>query len=361
MGSRLGVVIHDDGGFELYYDHWAAQTIGIDVALDGCEATVRRVRDMEPMGVDSPHAWEGASWIEGSLLIDFVNRRLVWAEESEAIYLPRIVNHLIECTWPGWTALWAAEGVRGILRLLDVDTAGIFKAPTEIEPHSEAPLVVPWADYEGDDAISVSLATGDLVRWRGSVYLGDVASRPPEELSCVAEEALARSVRGESVLWDQQRRERSPEVGIHVDFTARTLCWWGLADDDAGVEGFDALWQGWDIRTLGDNYEFHERLITRKLRDWSTDREQMRRFVEAAVGRGPRQNPVLGIASALRKQGQTIAVMPTAMTSEPSKMSSSETVLTALDVLSRTVPLTPARYVDRLGKIHEPVAGIIGT
>ena len=87
MGSRLGVLLKTYSGWEIYYNHSAAQTVGLDIAIDGMEATYERVRCMSPMGVDDPHAWKGATWIEGTLLIDETRKLVVWAEESEALGL----------------------------------------------------------------------------------------------------------------------------------------------------------------------------------------------------------------------------------------------------------------------------------
>ncbi|MHC9296584.1 hypothetical protein ACRCUN_29320 [Mycobacterium sp. LTG2003] len=84
---------------------------------------------MEPLGVDTPAEWKGAAWIEGSILIDLAAQQVVWAEEEGYLYLPRIVNHLIEQTWPGWSAVWSPEGVRGIVWLAGVDPAAIFTVP----------------------------------------------------------------------------------------------------------------------------------------------------------------------------------------------------------------------------------------
>ena len=44
MGSRLGVLLKTYSGWEIYYAHWAAQTVGLDIAIDGMEATYERVR-----------------------------------------------------------------------------------------------------------------------------------------------------------------------------------------------------------------------------------------------------------------------------------------------------------------------------
>ena len=144
MGSRLGVLLKTYSGWEIYYDHWAAQTVGLDIAIDGTEATYERVRRMSPMGVDDPHAWEGATWIEGTLLIDETRKLVVWAEESEALYMPRLINYLVEHTWPGWTAAWSAEGTRGTLRAAGVDPATIFTHRSDRLSCDRAPSLEPW-------------------------------------------------------------------------------------------------------------------------------------------------------------------------------------------------------------------------
>ena len=105
MGSRLGVIVKTIDGWDIRYDHWSAQTLGRDIALDGYEATLTRIRQMAPYGVDTPQEMKSAPWLEGTLFIDMTTKRIVWAEESEGCYLPRLINSLIELTWPGWTAI----------------------------------------------------------------------------------------------------------------------------------------------------------------------------------------------------------------------------------------------------------------
>ncbi|MCT2990999.1 hypothetical protein, partial [Propionibacterium freudenreichii] len=126
MGSRLGVLIKQHDGWEMHYDHWAAQTIGADIALDGFEATMQRVRQMEPLGIDTPFEWNQGPLVEGALLIDQTNNTVVWVEESDGLYLPRIINALVERTWPGWTAVWSAEGKDGVLAAAGVDPDPLF-------------------------------------------------------------------------------------------------------------------------------------------------------------------------------------------------------------------------------------------
>ena len=51
MGSRLGVLLKTYSGWEIYYDHWAAQTVGLDIAIDGMEGHTSDRRDQETGGV----------------------------------------------------------------------------------------------------------------------------------------------------------------------------------------------------------------------------------------------------------------------------------------------------------------------
>lgn len=158
MGSRLGVIVQTESGSEIYYDHWAAQSIGGDIALDGFDATLHRVRQMEPMGVDTPHDWKGAVWIEGTLLIDLRSKTVVWAEESEGLYLPRLINALVERTWPGWTAIWSPEGTRGTLWAAGVDPASLFTSTAYGTQTMEgAPWFGPWDEFESADAYQQAL------------------------------------------------------------------------------------------------------------------------------------------------------------------------------------------------------------
>lgn len=135
MGSRLGVIVKTIDGWDIRYDHWSAQTLGRDIALDGYEATLTRIRQMAPYGVDTPQEMKSAPWLEGTLFIDMTTKRIVWAEESEGCYLPRLINALIELTWPGWTAIWSPEGTRGTLRATGHGTSGIDEPVGQIPQH----------------------------------------------------------------------------------------------------------------------------------------------------------------------------------------------------------------------------------
>ncbi|MEE6166224.1 MULTISPECIES: hypothetical protein [unclassified Mycolicibacterium] len=328
----------------------------MDAAADGFEATLARVRGMEPLGVGTPTEWHGATWTEGSLLIDLPRRRVVWAEESEFEYLPRIVNHLIEQTWPGWEAVWSPEGVLGILWLAGVDPATIF-TDSSCSPRAAEDLewFVPWRDSYGDGGISVRLENGRLVAWRGESFLDVIAGFGPDAIHAVAEEALTRSLSGEPTLWDAQHRNELPSTGIHIDFTTKVARWWAIGDDDNQIEMFDTFWPGWSIETVGDAYEFHERVTGKPMRDWAQDIVTVRRILERTINQGPRENPILRMASFLADRHEQISINAAALKFRPaSDFGGAQRAIVALDQLDPTCALPPARFVNRHGRIVQP-------
>jgi hypothetical protein len=140
------------------------------------------------------------------------------------------VNHLIERTWPGWTALWSPEGVRGILWLAGVDPATIF-ANGECSPRTADDLewFAPCGDNGHDGAISIRLDDSKgPVTWRGESFLDIIAEIGPDLIRAVAVETRARGKVGEPVLWDSQPRDNLPCTGIHVDFVTKVVRWWAL-------------------------------------------------------------------------------------------------------------------------------------
>lgn len=354
MGSRLGVVIRKTTGWELYYDHWGAQTIGADIALDGTGETLARVRQMRPMGVDSPQDWTGATWIEGSLLIDLTTRTVVWAEESEGLYLPRLINALIEVTWPGWSAVWSAEGTRGVLAAAGIDPTTIFADPShDTRSLEDQPWFGPWDDLQGDEAFSVVLEDGRLVPWRGQTNLDIIAELGPDSIRLVTEQALERSGAGEPLLWDERPRTRRPDTGVYIDYRTRTFRWWSVCDDDYGLEAFAGQWPGWTVESMGDNYEWHERLLNRTLRTWADDVAECRKEFGRMTAEGRRANPAVPVLGFLEEQGADVQInAPVFSTVPASREARSDIVLRYLDSLDRADPLPPARFIDRHGTVH---------
>lgn len=354
MGSRLGVLLKTYSGWEIYYNHSAAQTVGLDIAIDGMEATYERVRCMSPMGVDDPHAWKGATWIEGTLLIDETRKLVVWAEESEALYMPRLINYLVEHTWPGWTAVWSAEGTRGTLRAAGVDPATIFTHRSDRLPCDRAPDLEPWDEWHGADPITVRMSDGGLVTWRAYGFLDDVVGFGPENFLALAREVASR-LPDESNAWEPTMDDDVPTTGIFVDYQARSLRWWSLQDEDLHLEDFTALWPGWTLTSTSDDYSWHQELAGEVFRTWTNDVDECRSWIAKAIEEGARANPLVSMAIALSGQGHEVSPYASALEFVPSnRKATMESFDRLLDAV-RDEPLKPARMIDRHGTITPPL------
>lgn len=113
----------------------------MDIAVDGFEKTMRRFRWLKRWDVSGPEDWETAKWLEGSIVIDTVARTVVWADEPQGLYLPRLINYLTEYSWPGWTAIWSPEDIYGTLRAAGVNPTAMLE-PIPIRSGTSAPVTV---------------------------------------------------------------------------------------------------------------------------------------------------------------------------------------------------------------------------
>lgn len=365
MGSRAGITVIDaDGTVELFYDHWAAQTLGQDAALAGFASTLDRVRSMEPMGEPSVQEWTSATWMEGSMLIDIPNRRLVWSEEGEALVLPRIVNYLIEQTWPGWTAVWAPEGVHGVIHLAGADPLPLFAGRSVVERGNLANYewFAPGPDQFIGAPLSVRLDSGEVVLWRTDADLDGIACYGPDDIIAFAHRASDQGACGDGwgsdwALVDEDGIRVWAERGVHVDVPTRTLTWWTLFEGMPCDGEFAAYWQGWTVRGVGDGYEWHEQRLggIPLQKQWSDQVEQARDHFVRLVNEGPRRNPFRRMAGALVERGHEVTPLPGVLQFVPStEFGGVASILTALDTLVENQPLPPARFVDIHGAVHEP-------
>lgn len=189
MGSRLGVIVRTTDGWDMYYDRCLARTIGYGIALEGRWDTLRRICAMMPMSCPSPR--EALLGMDGTLFIDLDTGSIVWSEESECLYLPRLINALVELTWPGCTAIWSAEGASGTLRAAGIDSDTSHTGWTPRRQDLETALFMgPWDDCDMSNAFSCRMEDGRIITWRGNPDLECMGCLGPEQVHRLAEEVI---------------------------------------------------------------------------------------------------------------------------------------------------------------------------
>lgn len=306
--------------------------------------------------MSSPQEWEAAIWIEGTLFVDFTTRTVTWFEEGQDHYLPRFINLLVEQSWPGWTALWSPEGVRGVLSLAGVDPATLF-TPKQFtggeQDHFEN--LGPGHPSATGGVMSVDFGDGAIFTFEVTSLIHQIAELGPERVGALVAEVMERRRKGEPVAWGQTSTETVPRLGMHLDFGARYLSWWCIGEEYMHLDAFDALWPEWTIETRGDDFEWQGRLTGNKYRSWPDEVGHMLAWIEHAPKMEPRQNPFIRMSGVLDSLGEGATASDNVWDFVPSQMKGDTTsMIELLKQLETAPPIPPAAFVDRTRKISRP-------
>lgn len=166
--------------------------------------------------MDTPQEMKSAPWLEGTLFIDMTTKRIVWVEESEGCYLPRLINALIELTWPGWTAIWSPEGTRGTLRATGADTDIIYTDHSfkDLGDFDAASDMAPWTISNETDAFSCTTENNKTITWGNYIDLENIALLGPNKMHTLVNKVIQGCNEGKPWQWNlhtqQTTRKRHP-------------------------------------------------------------------------------------------------------------------------------------------------------
>jgi hypothetical protein len=247
MGQRANLVIVRRQTWRLYYDHWCANRLDIELFW-GPRLAADFIEQREPL---SDHDdWLDEVWCEGAVVLDEDRKALVWYGGEDIEYdIPhrRAFLDLMKCQWEGWEIRWATGGI--------VEVGGYMGFPADkflVDNDLEEGFSVLTEYPEDNDTLLT-------VRHQGRSLAGRVHGD---------EEALEL---GPSQLTMLQQAAREPSLvctgdmptgGLHIDIDARSLRYW-RANPAAGIEGrMRRSWSGWQTEWLEDHFEEHLRIAS---------------------------------------------------------------------------------------------------
>lgn len=258
MGQRANLVIVRNGDWQLYYDHWCANRLDVELFW-GPRLAVEFVEQLDPK--DSPY-WTDERWCEGAAIIDVDRHCLRFFSSGDWVYrnIPyrRAYLALMKETWPGWEIDWAHQGILSITRYLGLpDESFLIGSQTDVN----APIDGGSASDERfriltefpEDNLTLLTTTANGIARVGRVY-GDDRSLM---LGPAQFETLPEIDVSQSFAWEGEM----PEGGVHVDFDRKSLNFWFAIDTPAVEERAAAGWPGWEINWLQDHYEEHLVLV----------------------------------------------------------------------------------------------------
>jgi hypothetical protein len=259
MGQRANLVVIQDGVWRLYYDHWCANRLdvelfwGPELARQFIEQRAPKEQGPTPRsaGFRGPVHPRNREWLldevwcEGAAVLDLDERVLLFFGGEDLMRdapLRRAYLHLMRENWAPWQIRWAHEGVAAIGDYIGVARDDLIKAH-DFDPDESFRVLTEFPE----DNLTLMTTMKDGVASARRIY-GDAEAleQGPEGL-IVLDEIEGVS----SLVWENEM----PTGGVHVDFDSATVSFWWAEDTPAIEERIGAAWPGWNIDWLRDEFE----------------------------------------------------------------------------------------------------------
>ncbi|MFK0158663.1 hypothetical protein ACIQVK_42170 [Streptomyces sp. NPDC090493] len=234
MGARAQYVVVENGAWQRYYSHWAANRV-VDDLLPGPAAATRCFRANREID-----EWLDDVWCEGAALVDHDRRVLLWFAFVDSWDDYVAARAVLARTWPGWDVRFAHDGMGDLTHHLGLGrdltrTPGWFETfePSGFQGTEDT---TPWS------VVSVRLSDGGVRAW-GSCWepVAHVAGGPGLIDLIAASPATPVPT-------------AMPCGGVHFDPQAHTVSLWAV-QTVTGVPGWPLPgWEDWVLDFHGDDH-----------------------------------------------------------------------------------------------------------
>jgi hypothetical protein len=262
VGQRANLVIVRRQDWRLYYDHWCASRLDIELFW-GPRLAAAFIEQREP--VSDRDGWLDEVWCEGAAVLDEDHKVLVWYGGEDIIYdIPRrrAFLDLMRCQWHGWEIRWATGAI--------VEIGGYVGLPADEllvdkNPGQEFTIVTEYPE-DNDTLLTVrqqgNCLAGRIYGDEGALELG------PSQLGLLQEAA-----REPTLVWT----ENMPIGGVHIDIDSRSLHYWRAGPAGGIKDRVGRSWGGWQTEWLEDNFEEHLRIASMDIRLPEQDTSDLQR------------------------------------------------------------------------------------
>jgi hypothetical protein len=246
MGQRANILVIEGGARQLWYSHWAANTLPQDL-FPGPGHALRFARRQEPTS-----EWLDEVWCEGGAVIDVDRRVLLLFGGEDLLYDPALRSTYLELlaeTWTGYTLQWAHEGIAAMAVYAGLSRAAVLakEAPT----WKGAPPVP--NDHWPRTAVSATFPDGTTTAW---------ATEAPSDMLMLFGDKLCDAL----ATWPRPAQPRrfllgdDCNGGVHVDARRHVVGFWCASPCEDAVARARAHWPGWAVEWWRDEHHVHEHL-----------------------------------------------------------------------------------------------------
>lgn len=256
MGQRANLIIVDNSGYELYYDHWAANSLD-SYLFWGSEYSIQWIKSHD---IDDTY-WLDTTWCEGGAVVDLRKNHLIFFGGEDILYelpLRNMYLDLLQFTWSGWSIQWARRGILDLASYVGYDEKKLMaESNFEFLDKSKVKSALSPCSIETARAVVSVIKNKRIFLFPSDEWeLLDVLSGGfsiLEELSKEFPEKL-----------DLRETSEFPNIGIHFNIDDREIFYW-TADVGYSSISYDEFWPGWKIENLFDDYSKHFDLLGEQL------------------------------------------------------------------------------------------------
>ncbi|MER6086250.1 hypothetical protein [Streptomyces sp. NPDC001833] len=241
MGARAQYVVVENGAWQRYYSHWAANRVVQDL-LPGPAAATRCFRANREID-----EWLDDVWCEGAALVDHDRRILLWFAYAGDWADHLAARSVLARTWPGWDVRFAHDGMGDLTDHLGLGR-DLTRTPGWFETFEPSGFAA--SEYtEPSSVVSLRLPDGSVRAWGSDWEPVEHLAGGPRLVGLVAASPATPA------LTDM------PHGGVHFDPQARTVSLWAV-QTVAGVHDWPLpRWEDWVLDFHGDDHTLQAGLL----------------------------------------------------------------------------------------------------
>ena len=314
MGQRANLIVVEYGEYELFYTHWAANTLPSDLfwSPELATAFIQAQRKVDESG------WLDDVWAEGGAVIDWDHKVFLLFGGEDMLWdvpLRRYYLQLLGYVWQGWDIRWAYEGIADIADYVNYPRRKVIRDYEKeyfVKENYEYDLSPPedksWTDIVGsvifnDQSLGLFPLESDLQ------YLLESGLQLANKIN------RQKSLCLDHIFLDEWTKE-FPQGGFHLDFSTSTLEFWMASDAIDIKKVVTRNWSGWNVIFYNDYFEFQLEKTKNKLRFPLPSSQDLEQIIKDILLKEDRQSPVDGlleITEKERQEGHTVEINPWAL------------------------------------------------
>ncbi|MFF4055470.1 hypothetical protein ACFYZ8_06225 [Streptomyces sp. NPDC001668] len=241
MGARAQYVVVENGAWQRYYSHWAANRV-VDDLLAGPVAATRCFRANREID-----EWLDDVWCEGAALVDHDRKVLLWFTSTDSWADYEAARAVLSRTWSGWDVRFAHDGIGDLTHHLGLGR-NLTRSPGWIETFEPAGFAA-TEDTDPCTVLSLLLPDGSVQAWGSDWEPVDHLGAGPGLID------LLLATPATPALTDM------PYGGVHYDPQARTVSLWAV-QNVAGIHTWPLpRWENWTLEFHGDDHTHQAGLL----------------------------------------------------------------------------------------------------